>query len=107
MDGTGDIPVDRAMLLVGRHARCDVTLESLRVSRIHCCLLRHRGELTVRDLGSTNGTRINGRLMESGRLRAGDELAIAHCRYRLEVDHANLTAVTTPSPGAGGTADDS
>jgi pSer/pThr/pTyr-binding forkhead associated (FHA) protein len=107
LDGTGDIPVDRAMLLVGRHPRCDVTLWSPRVSRIHCCLLRHRDEFTVRDLGSTNGTRINGRLSEAGRLRAGDELAIAHLRYRLEVDQADLTEATTLAPSGGGAADDS
>ena len=38
--------------------------------------------LVVRDLGSTNGIRINGRRVESGRLRLGDELSIAHLRYR-------------------------
>jgi pSer/pThr/pTyr-binding forkhead associated (FHA) protein len=42
------------------------------------------GEVVVRDLGSTNGTRINGERVEVGRLRPGDELSIAHYRYRLE-----------------------
>jgi pSer/pThr/pTyr-binding forkhead associated (FHA) protein len=40
-------------------------------------------QVVVRDLGSTNGIRINGRRVESGRLRPGDELSIAHFRYRL------------------------
>jgi pSer/pThr/pTyr-binding forkhead associated (FHA) protein len=38
----------------------------------------------VRDLGSTNGTRINGQRVERGRLRPGDEISIGHTRYRLE-----------------------
>jgi pSer/pThr/pTyr-binding forkhead associated (FHA) protein len=92
LDGTGDIPVNRRALLVGRHPLCDARLPSHRVSRIHCCLLRHSDGFTVRDLRSTNGTRINGRRSESGRLEAGDELAIAHLRYRLEVDPSDLTA---------------
>jgi hypothetical protein len=43
--------------------------------------MRGEGEVLVRDLGSTNGTRINGRRVAAGRLRPGDELAIADLRY--------------------------
>jgi pSer/pThr/pTyr-binding forkhead associated (FHA) protein len=86
LDGNADIPLDRAVLLVGRHFRCDARIDSLRVSRLHCCLTWHHGDLDVRDLGSTNGTRINGRSAQAGRLRAGDELSIAHLRFRLEAD---------------------
>jgi hypothetical protein len=39
----------------------------------------------VRDLGSTHGIRIHGRRVGSGRLRAGDELAIAQRRYLVAV----------------------
>jgi hypothetical protein len=41
-------------------------------------------QVVVRDLGSTNGIRINGMRVETGSLRPGDELSIAHFRYRLE-----------------------
>ena len=83
LDGEEDIPLDRVVVLVGRSARCDARISSNRISRRHCCLSRHGDEIEVRDLGSSNGTWINGRLAESGRLRAGDELWIGHCRYRL------------------------
>jgi pSer/pThr/pTyr-binding forkhead associated (FHA) protein len=72
------------MVVVGRHPNCETQLESLRVSRHHCCITRENDQVVVRDLGSTNGIRINGRRVESGRLRPGDELSIAHFRYRLE-----------------------
>lgn len=78
------IPLDRAMVVVGRHPQCDVRLDSLRVSRHHCCMTLDNGEVIVRDLGSTNGIRINGQRVELGRLRPGDELSIAHIRYRLD-----------------------
>jgi hypothetical protein len=47
-------------------------------------MTQEHGEVLVRDLGSTNGIRINGQRVEFGRLRQGDELSIAHIRYRLE-----------------------
>lgn len=83
LDGGPDIPVDRALVLVGRHPRCDVRLDSIRISRRHCCITTDQGDVLVRDLGSTNGLRINGRRTEVGRLRPGDELAIGHLHYRL------------------------
>jgi pSer/pThr/pTyr-binding forkhead associated (FHA) protein len=86
LDGEADILLDRALLLVGRHPRCDARLSSFRVSRLHCCLSPHHSEIFVRDLVSTNGTRINGHPAETGLIRAGDELSIAHFRYRLEAD---------------------
>ena len=84
LDGHADISLDRALVVVGRHRRCDVRIASARVSRRHCCLALGRDAVLVRDLGSTNGTRINGQLVEEGVLRPGDELSIAHCRYQLE-----------------------
>jgi hypothetical protein len=50
---------------------------------------QEKGEVTVRDLGSTNGIRINGQRVERGRLRHGDELSIAHIRFRLENGHGH------------------
>ena len=79
-----DIPLDRGPLLVGRHPHCDVRPRSIRVSRRHCCLTELDGVVIVRDLGSTNGTSINGQRVEAGRLRPGDELTIADLRFRLE-----------------------
>ena len=84
LDGHADISLDRAVVLVGRHRWCHVRIASPRVSRRHCCLAPDRDGVLVRDLGSTNGTRINGRRVEEGVLRPGDELSIAHCRFQLE-----------------------
>jgi len=84
IDEGPDIPLDRAMIVVGRHPNCDTQLNSLRVSRRHCCMTREDDQVVVRDLGSTNGIRINGLRVETGSLRHGDELSIAHIRYRLD-----------------------
>ncbi len=84
LDEGPDIPLDREMLVVGRHPQCDARLDSIRVSRRHCCMTPDNGEVIVKDLGSTNGIRINGQRVEKGRLRIGDELSIAHIRYRVD-----------------------
>ncbi len=84
LDGGPDILIDQGMVVVGRHPSCDARLDSLRLSRHHCCLTQEHGEIIVRDLGSTNGICINGERVKVGRLRVGDELAIAHFRYRVD-----------------------
>jgi hypothetical protein len=85
LDGHTDIVLDRPLTLVGRHPGCDARIGSPRVSRHHCCLTTRDGAVEVRDLDSTNGTRINGVRVGSGRLRPGDELAIARYRYLLVI----------------------
>jgi pSer/pThr/pTyr-binding forkhead associated (FHA) protein len=84
LNGHADISLDAATVVVGRHRWCDVRIDSSRVSRRHCRLSLGRDGVLVRDLASTNGTRINGQRIAQGVLRPGDELEIAHCRYQLE-----------------------
>jgi predicted component of type VI protein secretion system len=100
LDEGSDIPLDRTMVVVGRHPQCDARLDSLRVSRHHCCMTQDNGEVLVRDLGSTNGIRINGQRVEIGRLRPGDELSIAHIRYRLDTGMAHEMTLLDAHPHA-------
>ena len=98
LDEGSDIPLDREMLVVGRHPQCDARLDSIRVSRRHCCMTPDHGEIIVKDLGSTNGIRINGQRVEKGRLRLGDELSIAHIRYRLDDGNGQEMTLAEPHP---------
>ena len=63
-------------MLVGRHHDCDVVLGDLSVSRRHARLTFRDGNWVVRDLDSTNGTRINGQPVIRCRLRPGDVLTL-------------------------------
>jgi pSer/pThr/pTyr-binding forkhead associated (FHA) protein len=85
LDGQADIPLDRLLVIVGRHRSCDARIDSLRVSRRHCCLGLDSEGVLVRDLGSANGTWINGVRIDDGLLRPGDELAIAHLRFHVDL----------------------
>ena len=102
LDGGRDIPTGREPIVVGRHPLCDVRLRSVRVSRRHCCLTEVDGVVIVRDLGSSNGTLINGRGVEAGHLRPGDELSIANLRYRLQQGPASWASTADPRAGMSG-----
>lgn len=86
------ILLDKPILLFGRHAECDVVLNSKKVSRRHCCLAQVNDYLVVRDLGSTNGVKVNGRRVNEGRLRFGDELEIGNFRFQVCVDNGERPA---------------
>jgi pSer/pThr/pTyr-binding forkhead associated (FHA) protein len=101
LDGCCEIVVGRAPVVIGRHPGCDVRLGSTRVSRHHCCVSAVEGDLVVRDLGSTNGLRINGERVTWGRLRPGDKLSIAHYEFRLEVDSLAETRAARAPDQAG------
>jgi pSer/pThr/pTyr-binding forkhead associated (FHA) protein len=83
LSGTAEIVLSGILTVAGRHASCDTQLPSSRVSRRHCCLGLGDGEVLVRDLGSHNGTWINGQRVAEGILRPGDVLGIAHLQFRL------------------------
>jgi pSer/pThr/pTyr-binding forkhead associated (FHA) protein len=99
LDGRGHILLDRVLVVVGRHTESDARIDSSRVSRKHCCLAIDRDGVLVRDLGSRNGTRVNGRKIKVGLIRPGEELGIAHLRYRLEInDETREAAPAHPRP---------
>jgi pSer/pThr/pTyr-binding forkhead associated (FHA) protein len=61
--------------IVGRARECDLSLVVAHLSRRHARLFFDNGALWVEDLGSANGTYLNGRRVERARVRGGDELA--------------------------------
>ena len=93
------ILLDKPIVLVGRHEECDLQLNSRKVSRKHCCIAQVKDHLVIRDLGSTNGIRINGTRVQGGVLRTGDELTIGNHRFRVTWDSvAPLPAARPPAP---------
>src|ERR1700758_2988993 len=77
------ISLDKPILLIGRHPECDIQIDSRKVSRRHCCIALVGDYVVIRDLGSTNGIRINGVRVLEGRLKENDEVAIGGSRYRV------------------------
>jgi predicted component of type VI protein secretion system len=108
-----NILLDKPILLLGRHPECDIQIDSRKISRRHCCIAQVSDYLVVRDLGSTNGIRINGERVLEGRLAAGDELTIGNHRYQVTWDavpaeppRARMTRETGRVPAAPGNVED-
>jgi hypothetical protein len=75
----------RASTSIGRDAGNDVPLSDEAASARHAVLELRDGEWWIEDLGSTNGTVVNGtRIERAERLHFGDELAIGRIALRLE-----------------------
>jgi predicted component of type VI protein secretion system len=98
LDSGPSILLDKPILLLGRHPECDIQIDSRKISRRHCCIAHVSDYLVVRDLGSTNGIRINGIRIIEGRLSAGDELTIGNHRYKVSWDAAPLPPASPQSP---------
>jgi hypothetical protein len=72
-------------LVIGRAPECSIVLSDTNVSRRHAQVALHDGSVVVTDLGSTNGTFLNGRRVTRATVRPGDELMIGTSRLRVEV----------------------
>ena len=95
--GGGDsIPLRKERLMVGRRETCDIILRFDNVSSNHCELTLESGYWFVKDLGSRNGTRLNGYRITKKRMDPGDTLSIAKRDYRAEYSPAELGAEGPP-----------
>ncbi len=84
IDGGPPIELEKELTVVGRNDDCDVRIEHKSVSKLHCVLVRTSGLVLVRDLGSTNGTRVNGQRVRRAALLPNDLVGIASFRYRMK-----------------------
>lgn len=73
--------------IVGRSGDCQIFLADVTVSREHARFSVDANGLSMTDLGSTNGTYVNGRRHDAGRLVEGDELLIG--KFHLRVSKGN------------------
>lgn len=71
---------------IGRRQDCDFCLPLSVVSRKHCELSLDRGQVTIRDFGSRNGTYLNGQRIEEARANAGDVLQIGPVKFIIQID---------------------
>ena len=101
LDGGTPVELAKDLTLVGRNEDCDLRLDHKSVSKLHCILVRTEGLVLVRDLGSTNGTRVNGQRVRRAALLPNDNLAIATFRYKVAFGDDE----GEPKPGNGQAAD--
>jgi predicted component of type VI protein secretion system len=98
LDAGPSVLLDKPILLIGRHPECDIQIDSRKISRRHCCIAQVADYLVIRDLGSTNGIRINGARVIEGKLGEGDEVLIGASRYRVSWEDPSEAAPQTIHP---------
>ena len=88
-------PIEGERLSIGRRAHNDVVLDNLTVSGEHALILRNGIECTIRDLGSRNGTVVNGNAVTEQRLVDGDliEIGIYRIRYIEEAQEGERPSI--------------
>ncbi len=75
-------PAGLTRIVVGRAPGCQFVLTDLTVSRFHAEIYRHDDGWMISDLGSMNGTRVNGwRLTGPARVRPGDEVGFGNASF--------------------------
>src|SRR5437016_3946926 len=85
LDGGGPIEIIKDLIVVGRKEECDLRLEHKSVSKLHCIIVKTDGLLLLRDLGSTNGTRVNGHRVRRAALLPNDQVSIANYKFRVHL----------------------
>lgn len=83
VEGGPAFEILKDLSVVGRKDDCEIRLDHKSVSKHHCVIVRTDGLLLVRDLGSTNGTRVNGTRVRRAALLPNDRLSFANFHYRV------------------------
>ncbi|MFV2066845.1 MAG: FHA domain-containing protein [Pirellulales bacterium] len=95
-----ELPLKRGTYLIGRSHECSLRARSDLVSRRHCELIVDRRSVVVRDLGSKNGTLVNGQRIDEPRaLESGDKLQIGPMKFEVVIEAAadTIPAATIPA----------
>jgi pSer/pThr/pTyr-binding forkhead associated (FHA) protein len=107
LNGDEIVDITKDLTLFGRDDDCDIRLNHKSVSKLHCVIVKTDGLLLLRDLGSTNGTRVNGQRVRRAALLPNDQLTIANLKYQvrfgadLEAELAAEVASRGPAPSEG------
>jgi len=83
--------------VIGRRHDCDLWVPLASVSKRHCQLNCSDGVLRIRDLGSRNGTFLNGKAVDEAVIKAGDSIKVGPLVFVLQIDGQPETIVQAGS----------
>jgi predicted component of type VI protein secretion system len=83
LDGGRPIPITRDVTVVGRREYCDVRIDDPSLSKRHCVLVKTDGLLVIRDLATTNGTKVKGQKIKWAALLPEDRIALGTIKFRI------------------------
>lgn len=92
-------PLPSNVTVIGRRRNCDLCIPLLPVSRKHCQLNQSNNALEIRDLGSRNGTYLNGKRITEAGVKPGDYITIGPLTFLLQID-GKPEKIIPPKPPA-------
>lgn len=92
--------ISKANIVIGRREDCDLCIPLRPVSRRHCELRQLDDKIHVCDLGSSNGTFVNGIKVDEVQVNAGDLIQVGPLTFALQIDGKpeNITFSDEPQP---------
>jgi predicted component of type VI protein secretion system len=78
--------ITRDVTVIGRREDCDFRIPLGDISRKHCRLIKEDSLLKVEDLGSSNGTYVNGKRIHEAEVQPGDTIQIGPCVFVAQLD---------------------
>ena len=91
-NGDPPIPITGDLVVVGRRNYCDVVIDHPSLSTRHCILVKTDGLLVIRDLVSTNGTKVKGQRIRWAALLPDDRIALGSYKLRVYYGPDDLPA---------------
>ena len=102
--GGPPIPITRDVTVIGRLASCDVVVDDASLSKRHCVLVKTDGLLVVRDLATTNGTKVKGQKIRWAALLPEDRISFGRCKFRVYLGADDVVAPSERPAGAAASA---
>ncbi len=82
-DGGPPIPITKDVTVLGRREYCDIQVDDPSLSKRHCVLVKTDGLLVIRDLATTNGTKVKGQKIRWAALLPDDRIAFGSVKFRV------------------------
>lgn len=83
VEGGPPIPITKDITVVGRREYCDIQIDDPSLSKRHCVLVKTDGLLMIRDLATTNGTKVKGQMIRWAALLPNDRITLGKRKFRV------------------------
>jgi adenylate cyclase len=81
-----EFPLTEPETILGRRQDCSLRIPTKDISRQHCVVMLQKNSVVARDLGSSNGTFVNGKRIAEQELSAGDRLKLGPVTFVVQID---------------------
>jgi hypothetical protein len=82
-EGGEPIPITKDVTVLGRREYCDIQIDHPSLSKRHCVLVKTDGLLVIRDLATTNGTKVKGQKIRWAALLPDDKITLGSIKFRV------------------------